>query len=116
MTFVHGGEDAPSADLARRCLQDIQSDPFNLKLATLTIIEKTKAAGHSLLDREPNADEQIVAYCEKAFDLGATPWTLRSVEGKAYLWSFPASTATISAKRKGDKSLRLLPLAQLGVR
>lgn len=116
MTFVHGSEDAPSAELARRCLQDMQADPFNQKLATAIVIEKTKAAGHSLLDREPNAEEQIVAYCEKAFDLGGTPWSLRANESKAYLWSFPASTATIAAKRKGDKSLRLVPLPQLGLR
>ncbi|MBL8797869.1 MAG: hypothetical protein JNM56_28485, partial [Planctomycetia bacterium] len=116
MTFVHGGDDAAGAEQAKRWVQEIQADPFGLKLATMTTVEKTRAAGQGLLDRDPNADEQIVAYCEKAFELAPIPWMLRAPESKAYVWSFPASTAIIAAKRKGDKPLRLLPLPQLGLR
>jgi hypothetical protein len=117
---MYGDGDDSGRDIARYYVDLITSkDDKNAKekghkfTGPKAIDKGGKVTGNELLQKELETTKFIVKYLEKVMeDRGPTEYSLRKVEDKAFVWSFPASRP-ITAKLKDEKVLNLLPLSPI---
>src|SRR5262249_45405824 len=73
MTFVRGSEDMAAAELARSFIQEIKPALFSE-----TVIPKTNASGHALLNQKLGTEASLLEFADLAVkDRPMTPWSWR---------------------------------------
>ncbi len=114
MTFLYGEEDATGAAFARHCLDLVEPRREDRKFTAAQAVRGTARTGTDLLGSDRPTTQLICKYVNNLLESTSEPeWQMRELEKQTYYWVFPNSRPEL-AKKKGEKTLRLLPQRALG--